>query len=106
MKKRNSTRTGRVVLVRSVVLVRTFSAGVHVGILVRRVGKEVWLRDACRIWRWRGANTLSELSQNGADYDYTRISERVPSIELTEAIEIIDCSPHAAENLRKARWPA
>jgi uncharacterized protein DUF6948 len=88
-----------------VVLVRTFSAGVHVGELRSRDGKEVTLENACRIWRWRGANTLSELSQKGASMSaYTRISEPVPMIILTEAIEIITVDADAAKNLLTPRW--
>lgn len=86
------------------VLVRTFSAGVHFGTLRAMDGKSVELADSTRIWRWQGANTLSELSQKGSKGGYTRISERVPEIALTEAIEIIPCSPEAAENLGQSRW--
>ena len=72
------------------VLVRTYSAGVHVGTLVSADGERVVLRDASRVWRWRGANTLHELSLRGPSRtEYTRISERVAEITLTEAIEII-----------------
>jgi hypothetical protein len=87
------------------VVVRTYSAGVHVGELVRHNGKEVKLRNASRVWRWRGANTLHELSQHGASLtDWTRISEQVSSITLTEAIEVIECSSLARENLSQPRW--
>jgi hypothetical protein len=91
---------------KKIVLVRTYSAGVHVGELVSRDGKEVTLKDAHRIWRWRGANTLTELATTGAHMtEYTRISERSPGdVVLTEAIEVIDVAPAAAENLRKPRW--
>lgn len=72
------------------VLARTYSAGVHVGTLVSAEGERVVLRDASRVWRWRGANTLHELSLHGPDRTaHTRISERVAEITLTEAIEII-----------------
>lgn len=87
-----------------VVLVRTYSAGVHVGRLVRRDGMEVVLGEACRVWRWGGANTLNELSQRGGDKT-TRISEPVPEIVLTEAIEVIRCSEAAARALRTPAWP-
>lgn len=88
------------------VLVRTYSAGVHAGTLEQIDGKSVSLSDARRIWRWRGANSLSELSQKGCDEQWTRISEPVPHILLTEAIEVIDCSDLARENLSKSRWEA
>jgi len=89
-----------------IVVVRTHSAGVHVGELVQRDGKEVTLANARRVWRWRGANTLHELSQKGAAQDYTRISDPVPSIVLTEAIEVIECSAAGADNLSTSRWSA
>jgi len=58
--------------------------------LVRAEGERVVLRDASRVWRWRGARTLHELSLHGPSRtEYTRISERVAEITLTEAIEII-----------------
>lgn len=88
----------------TVVIVRTYSAGVHVGTLASQDGKIVTLRDARRIWRWRGANTLHELSQRGAAKEWTRISEPVPSVLLTEAIEIIPVAPAAIENLKQSRW--
>lgn len=89
---------------KKIVVVRTYSAGVHVGILVSQNGTEVVLKDAVRVWRWRGANTLSEMSQKGASDDYTRISESVPEITLTQATEIIPCSVSGAANLLRSRW--
>lgn len=74
------------------VIVRTYSAGVHVGVLDGEwtdANKPIVLKNARRIWRWRGANTLNEVSSNGVNREaYTRISESVESIRLV-AIEII-----------------
>ena len=89
----------------SFVLVRTYTAGVHVGVLKSRAGQDVVLTDARRIWRWRGANSLHELSLHGCDQQWSRISEPVPVIVLTQAIEIIPCSTEAAQNLSVSRWP-
>ena len=88
---------------RKAVIVRTYSAGVHFGRLVERKGKEVKLADARRIWHWRGANTLNEIAMSGVGKG-SRISVSVPSIELTEAIEIIPCSEAATKNLEAAEW--
>jgi hypothetical protein len=85
------------------VLVRTYSAGVHWGVLWARNGKEVTLTQAKRIWYWEGANTLHEISLHGVG-NGSKISEPVASIVLTEAIEIIECTADAAENLSKASW--
>lgn len=88
MKKKTTKKTTKKTA--PYVLVRTYSAGVHVGTLVAADGERVVLRDASRVWRWRGANTLHELSLRGPDRtQHTRISERVAKITLIEAIEII-----------------
>ena len=71
-------------------IIRTYSAGVHVGEVVGHDGTVVKLKNARRLWRWRGANTLNEISLSGVNRnEYTRISEIVSEITLTEAIEII-----------------
>lgn len=88
----------------SKVLVRTKDAGVHFGSFQGYDNGLVTLHGATRIWRWKGANTLSDLSQEGADEDWTRISKSVPEIILLDAIEIIPCSDKAAENLARSRW--
>jgi hypothetical protein len=87
------------------VIVRSRDAGVHCGTLENIAdGGMVTLSDARRIWRWRGANTLSELSQRGAAEGWTRISEPVPDIIVIGACEVITCSVVARENLTRSRW--
>ena len=85
------------------VIVRTYAAGVHVGDLKSRDGKEVTLTDAQRIWYWKGANTLHEIALRGVGSG-SKVSERVPEILLTEAIEIIQATDEARDNLRGAKW--
>lgn len=87
------------------VIVRTYSAGVHFGYLARREGKEVDLVRSRRIWRWVGAWTLSEIATAGLDVAKSKIAAPV-SITLTEAIEIIDCTPAAVASLEGAQWAA
>jgi hypothetical protein len=84
------------------VLVRTFSAGVHMGELVEFAGTAVTLRDARRLRFWRQAFTLSEASQHGVA-ESSQISEPVPLILLTQAIEVIPCSKKAVKNLSHSR---
>lgn len=86
------------------VVVRTYSAGVHIGMMKAQKGTEVNLENARRIWSWYGANTLSEVSQKGVG-EGSRISDRVPEILLTEAVEVIPCSSDAQDNLDSSRWP-
>ena len=78
------------------VIIRTYSAGVHYGTLKSENGKRVELTDARRIWYWSGAFTLSALAQTGPRLPGNcKFSCTIPSIILTEAIEIIPCSDAA-----------
>ena len=86
-----------------VVVVRTFSAGVHVGKLVDKNGDEVMLENARRVWRWEGANTLHELSLNGVG-KCSRISEPVAVIFLKGVIEIIPATPEAVTKIETVGW--
>lgn len=71
------------------VIVRTYSAGVHVGVLKERNGQEVTLLNARRIWSWAGAFTLNAVATKGVDRTKSRISSAVSEITLLQAIEII-----------------
>ena len=95
-------------MIGKLVIVRTYSAGVHYGTLVARDGKEVILTDARRIWRWDGAASLSELAVRGtAKPEGCKIPPAVPEILLTEAIEVISITPEAASSLTAVpEWSA
>ena len=75
------------------VVVRTFSAGVHCGTLDKRSGPEVTVGDARRLWSWQGALSLHEVSQRGIVGG--KISVSVPEILLLQAIEVINATPEA-----------
>jgi hypothetical protein len=90
-------------LIGEFVLVRTYSAGVHMGTLAESAGTAVMLTDARRLWRWKGANTLHEVSLHGVG-NGSRISEPVPVILLTQATEILPCSAKAQNSLQRSRW--
>ena len=85
------------------VIVRTYSAGVHFGVLVARVGREVVLEKHRRIWNWQGALTLNELALNGPART-SKISVEIPESLVEEAIEVIPCSDRAIEIIRGIRW--
>ena len=90
------------------VLVRTYSAGVFVGQLASRKGKEVTLRQAIRIWHWTGAASLSQLAMEGTSSPSTcRFAVPVTKIVLTEAIEIIAMTKAATTNILQVKpWRA
>lgn len=77
-------------------IVRTYSAGVHAGVVEQINGTAVILRDACRVWRWTEGFTLHALASDGPQPE-SRLSVNVPKILLTEAIEIIPCSLKAVQ---------
>ena len=86
------------------VVVRTYSAGVHVGEMIERRGREVDLANARRIWSWKlsdtsGINSLHEVCTSGVGPG-SRVSVQIPAITLLEAIEVLPCSEAAEQNLR------
>ena len=82
------------------VLVRTFSAGVHIGTLVSANGGECELKDALRLWKWEeGGLSLSAIATNGVVK--ARLN-KTPKIYLTNAIEYIPITSKADESF--AKW--
>lgn len=84
------------------VIIRTQSAGVFAGYLKSRKEKEVELLKVRRIWYWEGAASLSQLAVEGVNKPNScKFPIEVPSIELTETIEIIPVSKKAKESIAK-----
>lgn len=90
------------------VIVRTTSAGVFAGTLERRVGKEVDLSNARRLWYWKGAASLSQLAMEGVNAPTEcKFPPEVTSVTLTEAIEIIPCTEAARASIASVKpWRA
>lgn len=91
------------------VIVRTWSAGVHAGVLeeVRTGGGQgdsVILRDSRRLWKWRARKgiALSGLAQNGIDVSESKVDTLIAEIYLTGVIEIIPASDLARESIDNA----
>lgn len=81
-------------------MVRSYSAGVFAGTVVSKKGKEVHLKDARRIWFWRGAASLSQLATDGTkDPNGCKFPQEVPEVILTEVIEIIPMTPKAKKSI-------
>lgn len=69
------------------VLVRTYSAGVHIGDLVHVNGMECRLENALRLWKWEGGGlSLSAVANNGIKGG--RLN-KTGEVYLTNAIEFI-----------------
>lgn len=90
------------------VIVRTNSAGVFMGEMLERNGKEVYLTNARRIWYWEGAASLSQLAQTGTSKpSKCKFPEPVDEVILTEAIEILSLSEKARATINEVPiWKA
>lgn len=83
------------------VIVRTYSAGVFAGTLKSRIGKEVVLKNARRLWYWDGAASLSQLAESGTTKPQNcKFPEPVNEVVLTEAIEIIKVTKVAQKTIQ------
>ena len=80
------------------VIVRTYSAGVHAGVLQSSSGAEAHLVESRRIWSWSGALSCSELAITGPSDG--KISVMVPDQSLVGVIEIIPATQEAEKCLR------
>ncbi len=84
------------------VIVRTYSAGVFAGYLKSREGKEGVMLEARRLWSWSGAATLSQLSMEGVkNPEDCKFPCTVNKIELTEIIEVIECTESARKSIEE-----
>lgn len=89
-------------------IVRTYTAGVFFGQIVRRDGREVELENARRIWFWSGAASLSQLAQEGTkDPKGCKFPCPVDRIVLLDAIEILDTTDEAQKSIQEVPvWSA
>jgi hypothetical protein len=92
-------------LIGKIVMVRTYSAGVHFGKLEKKKGQWCLLSEAMRVHYWAKACSLSQLAIEG-DKDITnaRISMPVNKIELDQVIEVIEMSDEAYKILTSVVW--
>ena len=83
------------------VVIRTLSAGVHVGTLYSVTdslsGKEAILTGCRRIYSWGGAFTLSAVADSGIKSGKMAVS--LPEMAIENVIEIIPCADKARLNL-------
>jgi hypothetical protein len=79
------------------VLVRTATAGVHVGTLasIDASAKVVTLTDARIVWYWAGAFTLHAIAEEGLDSQESKLSVPVAEVMLTEAVQIMPVTERA-----------
>jgi hypothetical protein len=80
-------------------LVRTYSAGVHIGDVVYVDGMEVKLENALRLWKWSdGGLSLSVVANNGIKGG--RLN-RTGEVYLTNVIEFIPTTINAEKSYER-----
>jgi len=86
------------------VIVRSGQSGVWCGALVARDGDVVTLNEARKIWRWRGANTTSDIALAGIDVEYSRVTPPVNGVVVLGVCEVIPATAAAVERIAKCGW--
>jgi hypothetical protein len=85
------------------VLIRSYGSGVHFGLLESSEeapsGTIVTLRNSRRIYYWKGAATCSQIAMDGISNE-SKVCMEIPTIRITQAIEIIPLTEVAFENLK------
>jgi hypothetical protein len=83
-------------------IVRTYSAGVFFGEIVKREGAEVLMKNARRLWKWSGAASLSQLAMEGVkDPDNCMFPCPVDEVELLNVIEILKTTEKCKKSLEE-----
>jgi len=80
-------------------VVRTYSAGVHIGYVKSHEGQNAVLVNSRRLWSWSGAASLSQVAMEGCQSE--KFAVVLPVIRLTDVIEVIPCSDTAVKCLEK-----
>lgn len=74
-------------------LIRTYSAGVHIGDVVAVKDMEVYLKNALRLWKWEGGGlSLSAVANEGIKGGRLNLTGEV---YLTNAIEFLPVTEKA-----------
>ena len=84
------------------VIVRSNGSGVHAGYLEAYDAstQHVFLSDSSRLCRWSGFS-LSAVANEGMHDDKALICQKVPTIMITNVLELIPCSQKSEENISK-----
>lgn len=80
-------------------LIRTYSAGVHIGDVVFIDGMEIKLENSLRLWKWEGGGlSLSAVANNGIVKG--RLN-KTGDVYLTNVIEFIPTTKEAEKSFAK-----
>ena len=86
------------------VIIRTYTAGCFAGYLKEKNGKEITLLQSRRLWYWSGASSLSQLAMEGVkNPSDCKFPVEMDKQDLTEAIEIINCTEEARLSIKSVK---
>lgn len=87
-------------------IVRGYQSGVFAGNIIERNGREVLMKNVRRLWYWDGANSISQLAEEGTVRPINcKFSMTVDEILVLDAIEIDTCSGKAERSIKEvAVW--
>ena len=81
-------------------IIRSHNAGVFAAQLEEVDGSTVRLTNARRLWYWKGAASLSELSQKGvSEPENCKFPLPLPELIVFGVVEIIPCSEEAINSI-------
>ena len=81
-------------------IIRAHGAGVFFGNIKERIGNEVVIINARRLWYWRGAASLSQLANEGVkNKTDSKFTVTVSEITVLDVIEILKCTDDAVANI-------
>jgi len=91
-------------LIGAKVIIRGDRSGVFFGILESKEGREVTLTNCRRLWRWDGANSISELAKSGTKKaEGCKFTVVVDELVILDAIEIIACTNEAVKAIESVK---
>ena len=79
-------------------IVRSNMAGVFFGEIANIEGSAVLMKDARKIYRWSGSNTVEDISQTGV-LNSSKVTVVVESVLIEKYDQIITCTEFAITNL-------
>ena len=84
------------------VIVRGQSSGVFAGILLEEQDRAVVLKNARRLWYWKGAASLSQLAEEGVKSpNECKFPCEISKIKILDAIEIINTTVAAKKSIQE-----
>lgn len=85
-------------------IVRANGAGVFCAEIVEQDNDTVLLKNARRLWRWDGANSLSDLAVNGvANPNQCKFPVLVEDIMVFNVLEIIPATDKAIQSVKDVK---